>query len=178
MRIFRGNRSTRSKPAPVPLCPPQISHELTWVWTRAAAVRSRRLTAWAMVRPLCSSCKLCNSLHKGSSTRQNRAAGCLQDARLCKVLVMCFTVKLTTEASMLSQSFDGNYRRTWRMRNLSSSGNDACRNVMCYLSSVYIALATFNCTLPCERSAFTVTYGVPFCVSVIEQVHSWFNRTH
>jgi hypothetical protein len=29
MMIGRGNRSTRKKPAPVPLCPPQISHDLT-----------------------------------------------------------------------------------------------------------------------------------------------------
>jgi hypothetical protein len=29
MRIGRGNRSTRRKPAPVPLCPPQIPHDLT-----------------------------------------------------------------------------------------------------------------------------------------------------
>jgi hypothetical protein len=30
MRIGRGNRSTRRKPAPVPLRPPQIPHDLTW----------------------------------------------------------------------------------------------------------------------------------------------------
>jgi hypothetical protein len=29
MMIGRGNRSTRRKPAPVPLCPPQIPHDLT-----------------------------------------------------------------------------------------------------------------------------------------------------
>jgi hypothetical protein len=29
MRIGSGNRSTRRKPTPVPLCPPQISHYLT-----------------------------------------------------------------------------------------------------------------------------------------------------
>jgi hypothetical protein len=51
MRIGRRNRSTRRKPTPVPLCPPQIPHDLTWARTRAAAVRSRRLTAWAMARP-------------------------------------------------------------------------------------------------------------------------------
>jgi hypothetical protein len=51
MRIGRGNRSTRRKPAPVPLFPPQISQDLTWDRTRAAAVGSRRLTAWAMARP-------------------------------------------------------------------------------------------------------------------------------
>jgi hypothetical protein len=52
MKIGRGNRSTRRKPAPAPLCPPQISHDYTWVWTRAAAVESQRLTAWAMARPI------------------------------------------------------------------------------------------------------------------------------
>jgi hypothetical protein len=51
MRIGRGNRSTRRKSAPVSLCPPQIPHDLTWDRTRAAAVGSRRLTAWAMARP-------------------------------------------------------------------------------------------------------------------------------
>jgi hypothetical protein len=45
----RGNRSTRRKRAPVPLCPP---HDLTRARTRVAAVGSRRLTAWAMARPL------------------------------------------------------------------------------------------------------------------------------
>jgi hypothetical protein len=38
MRIGRENRSTRRKPTPVPLCPPQIPHDLTWTRTRAAAV--------------------------------------------------------------------------------------------------------------------------------------------
>jgi hypothetical protein len=45
MRIGRGNRSTRRKPAPVPLWPPQIPHDLTWDRARAAAMGSRRLTA-------------------------------------------------------------------------------------------------------------------------------------
>jgi hypothetical protein len=51
MKIFRGNRSTRTKPIPVPLCPPQIPHDLTRAGTLAAAVGSQRLTAWAMARP-------------------------------------------------------------------------------------------------------------------------------
>jgi hypothetical protein len=38
------------KPAPVPLCPPQIPHGLNRARTRASAVRGRRLTAWAMAR--------------------------------------------------------------------------------------------------------------------------------
>jgi hypothetical protein len=43
----RGNWSTRRKPAPVPHCPPQIPHDLTW----AAMLGSQWLTAWAMVWP-------------------------------------------------------------------------------------------------------------------------------
>jgi hypothetical protein len=42
MRIGRGNRSARRKPAPVPLCPPQIPHDLTWDRTRAAADRASK----------------------------------------------------------------------------------------------------------------------------------------
>jgi hypothetical protein len=52
--IVKGNRSTRRKPAPVPLCPPQISRDLTWVRTRAAAVGSRWLTSWVMAWPFSS----------------------------------------------------------------------------------------------------------------------------
>jgi hypothetical protein len=52
MRIGRGNQSTGRKLAPVPLSPPQIPHDVTWARKRAAAVGSRRLTAWAMTRPV------------------------------------------------------------------------------------------------------------------------------
>jgi hypothetical protein len=45
LKIGRGNRSTRRKPAPAPLCPPEISHHQTRARTRAAAVGSQRLTA-------------------------------------------------------------------------------------------------------------------------------------
>jgi hypothetical protein len=41
------------KPVPVPLCPPQMPHGLTQDRTRASAVGGRRLTAWAMARPVC-----------------------------------------------------------------------------------------------------------------------------
>jgi hypothetical protein len=37
-KIGRGNRSTRRKPAPAPLCPPQIPSDQTRARTRAAAV--------------------------------------------------------------------------------------------------------------------------------------------
>jgi hypothetical protein len=45
MKIGRGNRSTRRKPAPAPLCPPQIPLYQTRARTRAAEVGSQRLTA-------------------------------------------------------------------------------------------------------------------------------------
>jgi hypothetical protein len=43
MMIGRENRSTRGKPASVPLCPPQTPHAAR-TRTRAAAVGSQRLT--------------------------------------------------------------------------------------------------------------------------------------
>jgi hypothetical protein len=46
MKIGRGNRSTRRKPVPMPLCPPQIRHDLN-----QAAVGSQQLTALAKARP-------------------------------------------------------------------------------------------------------------------------------
>jgi hypothetical protein len=48
--IGRGNRNTRRKPAPIPLCPPQTPHAAR-TRTRAAAVGSQRLTASAAARP-------------------------------------------------------------------------------------------------------------------------------
>jgi hypothetical protein len=45
MKIGRGNRSTRRKPAPAPLCPPHFLHDQTRARTRTAAVGSQRLTA-------------------------------------------------------------------------------------------------------------------------------------
>jgi hypothetical protein len=44
MVIGKGNRSTRRKPAPVPLCPPQNQY-VARTQTRAAAVGSQQLTA-------------------------------------------------------------------------------------------------------------------------------------
>jgi hypothetical protein len=41
MKIGRGNQSTWRKPAPAPLCPPQIPLDQTW----AAVVGSQQLTA-------------------------------------------------------------------------------------------------------------------------------------
>jgi hypothetical protein len=47
--IGRETRSTRGKPASVPLCPPQMTHAAR-NRTRAAAVESQRLTTWATAR--------------------------------------------------------------------------------------------------------------------------------
>jgi hypothetical protein len=58
MKIGRGNRSTWRKPAPAPLCPPQIPHDQTRARTWAAAVGSQGLTALAMAWP-------CLRLHLG-----------------------------------------------------------------------------------------------------------------
>jgi hypothetical protein len=38
MKIGRGNRSSRRKPAPPPLCPPQIPHDQIRARTQATAV--------------------------------------------------------------------------------------------------------------------------------------------
>jgi hypothetical protein len=62
MRIGRGNRSTRRKPAPVSLCPSQILHNLTWARTRPATLGSRILTTWAMARLTCAVTDIYNSL--------------------------------------------------------------------------------------------------------------------
>jgi hypothetical protein len=51
MKLTGENRQLGEKPVPVPLCPPQTPHALTRDRTRASAVKSRRLTAWAMARP-------------------------------------------------------------------------------------------------------------------------------
>jgi hypothetical protein len=40
MKIGRGNRSTRRKPAPAPLCSPQIPYEQTRAQTQTAVVGS------------------------------------------------------------------------------------------------------------------------------------------
>jgi hypothetical protein len=53
MKIGRGNRCTRRKPAPAPFCPPQILLDQARARTRAAAVGSQRLTAQDWVTLMC-----------------------------------------------------------------------------------------------------------------------------
>jgi hypothetical protein len=52
IKTGRRSRSTRRKPTPVEFRSPEITHDLTQYRTRTTAVRSRRLTAWAMVEPI------------------------------------------------------------------------------------------------------------------------------
>jgi hypothetical protein len=49
--LGRRNRNSRRIRAPVPLCRPQIPHDLTRARTRAVAVGSRPLTAWTAAWP-------------------------------------------------------------------------------------------------------------------------------
>jgi hypothetical protein len=63
MKVGRGNRSTRRKPAPAPLCPQQIPHAQTRARTHAAAVGSQRLTAYAMERPYVTLSMVCVALY-------------------------------------------------------------------------------------------------------------------
>jgi hypothetical protein len=52
MRIGRGNQGKRGKLTPVPLLPPQITHDPTWNKNQGCrAVGSRWLTAWGMAHP-------------------------------------------------------------------------------------------------------------------------------
>jgi hypothetical protein len=77
MIIGRGNRSTPRKPAPVPLCPSQIPHDLDL----GSNPGSRWLTAWAMARLLLmcygQNKLICWSLLLGGFQRANEWIGCL-----------------------------------------------------------------------------------------------------
>jgi hypothetical protein len=71
MKIGRGNRNTGRKPAPAPLCPPQIPLDQTRDRARAATVGSQRLTTWAMARP----CTLLTPCHFLSTVLNSRFLG-------------------------------------------------------------------------------------------------------
>jgi hypothetical protein len=87
MRTDRRNRSTRRKPAPAPLCPPQIPHDLTWARTRAAAVGSRWLTAWAMARPDTISFIFVPSLSSWYSISDSSASDCRFGNKYIKTVI-------------------------------------------------------------------------------------------
>jgi hypothetical protein len=51
IKIGWGKLSTQRKPAPAPLCPPQLPHDQTQARTQATVVGSQGLTTWAMAWP-------------------------------------------------------------------------------------------------------------------------------
>jgi hypothetical protein len=64
--IGRGNRSTRRKPASMPICPPQTPHAAR-KRTRVAAVGNQRLTACATARPFHKSSSYVLQIHAGKA---------------------------------------------------------------------------------------------------------------
>jgi hypothetical protein len=50
MRSDKGNQNAQRKPAPLPLCPPQIPDDLIWDQTGVASVGSWRLATAAMAQ--------------------------------------------------------------------------------------------------------------------------------
>jgi hypothetical protein len=73
MKIGRRNWSSRRKPAPAPLCPPQIPLDQTRARTRAASVGSQRLTACTMALKVFMFSSVCqgkyyNSIHNCFNT--------------------------------------------------------------------------------------------------------------
>jgi hypothetical protein len=70
------------KPAPVPLCPPQIPYRLNRARTRASAVRRRRLTTWVMARPRAvASLRHYHSISLDTEKPQNLPHGSLSPCR-------------------------------------------------------------------------------------------------
>jgi hypothetical protein len=94
----RGNRNTWRKPAPVPFCPSQIQHDLTWAWTRPAAVGSRRLTAWAMAKFTCNWMLSINVYGVGG---HSVALLCDMRPLICPVLFTYFNVNAASNCDIV-----------------------------------------------------------------------------
>jgi hypothetical protein len=98
--IGRENRSTRRKPAPMPLCPPQTPHAArTRTW--AAAVGSQRLTAWGTAWPLLCvwrfSPSVWTSKHSFSRELSNpppRSSTLVNQAEKCRNTSRCFCFRV------------------------------------------------------------------------------------
>jgi hypothetical protein len=78
----------------LPLCQPQIPHGLTRDRARASAVRGRRLTAWAMARPLLRYCIRADPANVswvlGSACKKQRIGQYRYDCCYCCVLLLLF----------------------------------------------------------------------------------------
>jgi hypothetical protein len=145
MIFGRGSRSTQRKPVPVPVCPPQIPHDLLWDRTRAAEVGTRRLTAWAEARYYTNYskkavfiiCNLTDSIlwvrfsHRSYDyiTGPNKIALCylkmLSTSLFIKSILqqlkwlMLYT-KLTIKIRIRNALHQNAYIHSWRMRHSSS----------------------------------------------------------
>jgi hypothetical protein len=78
MKIGRGNRSTRRKCAPAPLCLPEIPLDQTRAPTQAAVVGSQRLTAWAMGRPNTGVCSVWRIIFDVLSLQVCQGSSCMK----------------------------------------------------------------------------------------------------
>jgi hypothetical protein len=80
-------------PVPVPLCPPQISHGLTWDQTQASVVTGQQLTTCVSIRPIYIAHEL--SLYKDSvHTSQKMLCASVRKNNQC----MFFLTKAQTKS--------------------------------------------------------------------------------
>jgi hypothetical protein len=113
VKIVRGNRSTRRKPAPAPLCPPKITHDQTRARARTAAVGSQRLTAWAMARPSGSLLNQYIVRHDFAKTRLWRSFGQLKPEWVIKHIFICSQWLHYTWPSQESSQFKYYLKMDW-----------------------------------------------------------------
>jgi hypothetical protein len=105
IRIGRGNRGTRRNPPPVPLCQPQVPHELIWVRTSVTAVGSQRQTSRDVT--------LWNRVEVDESMEERVTS-------IVRVMLCFATILLVTLTSETSDSLQTTRRYNSEDRNLRS----------------------------------------------------------
>jgi hypothetical protein len=108
----RRNWSTRRKSAPVPVCPLQISHDLTQARNRAAAVVRQQLTARATARPYSYlSIRLLVNLPRNESSLFRelfpRFSYCISNWRRCDCLISSRQVRVACPAWVFNEHNTG-----------------------------------------------------------------------
>jgi hypothetical protein len=109
----KNRRTRRKKRVPVPLCPSEISHGLTWEWNRVYAMRGWGLTTWAMARPT----RLCradteNYFQLGLDGVISKRQG-LCEKNLCSPLLQLYGLGLVTCSKLELLSEIINQFRNW-----------------------------------------------------------------
>jgi hypothetical protein len=104
MRIGKGNRSTRRKPAPVPLCTPQIPHDLgSNPGRRGGKPATNRLSyGTARFLPIVTDYKV--SLHKlihGLLASHKPLHRCLCNPVLCIIVILKYVSKMYKFVTMV-----------------------------------------------------------------------------